>query len=241
VRLWLHLALLGLIGVASLILAPFERLAPVAFDPLALRLLATVQPAILVLLLAALGAWAAPKLGLDAPAIRAWSERRPVRPVLAAQLVPALAAGLAVGLILFGFWAFLQARPYAVPLPAFNLPLATKLLYGGLVEELLLRWGLMSFLVWCAWRLGGAPQPTRTWQLWFGLLAAAALFAAGHLPALFFIVAQPPAELVALVVGANFLAGAVFGWLYWKHGLEAAMIAHAFAHLSSTAILWLVR
>ena len=240
-RLWLHLSLLGLLGCASLLFAPLERLGPLPIDPLLVRLLSVVQPAILVLLLAALGAWAAPKVGLDAPAVRAWSERRAVGPVLSQQLVPALLGGLAIGLLLLGFWAFLQARPYTAPLLALEFPLATKLLYGGIVEELLLRWGLMSFLAWCAWRLAGAPRIAKSWQIGFGLLAAAALFAAGHLPALFFIVPQAPAELTAVVLAANFTAGAVFGWLFWKRGFEAAMIAHAFAHLSSTAILWLIR
>jgi membrane protease YdiL (CAAX protease family) len=240
-KLWLHLILLGLVGCASLMLAPLERLVPFPIDPLTVRLLSVVQPALLVLLFAALGAWAAPKVGLDAPAVRAWSERRSVGPVLAQQLLPAVVGGLAIGVVLLGFWAFLQARPYAAPLLSLEFPLATKLLYGGIVEELLLRWGLMSLLAWVAWRLAGAPKAARSWQIGFGLIAAALLFAAGHLPALFVIVPLAPAELVALVLATNFTAGAVFGWLFWKRGLEAAMIAHAFAHLSSTAMLWLVR
>jgi hypothetical protein len=31
---------------------------------------------------------------------------------------------------------------------------------------------------------------------------------------------------LAWVLGANGLVGVVFGWLYWRYGLLAAMIAH---------------
>jgi hypothetical protein len=67
---------------------------------------------------------------------------------------------------------------------AFEIPLVSKLLYGGIVEELLLRWSLMSLLVWVAWRLAGRPAPVPGWVYGIGLVASALLFAVGHLPAL---------------------------------------------------------
>ena len=36
---------------------------------------------------------------------------------------------------------------------------------------------------------------------------------------------------MAFVVVANTAFGVLFGWLFWRYGLEAAMIAHAMAHL----------
>jgi hypothetical protein len=33
------------------------------------------------------------------------------------------------------------------------------------------------------------------------------------------------------VVGANTVVGVLFGYLFWRYGLEAAIIAHAFAHV----------
>jgi hypothetical protein len=38
--------------------------------------------------------------------------------------------------------------------------------------------------------------------------------------------------VVGFVVFGNTVAGSLFGWLYWRHGLEAAMLAHAGAHLT---------
>ena len=240
-RIWFRLTLLGLAGTISLLLAPLERLAPVAMDPLAFRLLAIIQPAIFVALAAALGAWAAPKVALDAPAVRAWAEGRPIGPVLRAQLPSAAVAGIAAALVLITFWAVIVRAGLSGPLARIEMPLVTKLLYGGIVEELLLRWGVMSFLVWGAVRLARPRSSTAPpWCYWLGAVLAALLFAAGHLPTLHLLMPEPPSWLVASVFVANAVPGILFGWLYWKRGLEAAMMAHAFAHLFSVAALRLV-
>src|SRR4249919_3665205 len=90
--IWWRLSLLGLVGVASMLLAPLERFIPLQAAPILVRLLALIQPSLLVLALAALGVWAAPKVGLDAPVVRAWAERRPILAPLRRQLLAATMA-----------------------------------------------------------------------------------------------------------------------------------------------------
>ncbi len=233
-----RLVLLGLIGVASLLLLPVETLAPTPLSPLALRGLATVQPAVLVLVATGIGAWLAPRIGLDAPLIRAWTERRPWRPVMREQLPTAVIGGLSVAAILVAYAVFWDARMAGAggPLMEFEVPLVTKLLYGGIAEELMMRWGLMSLIAWLAWRLSGRAHPMPGWCYWTGAAAAALLFAAGHLPLLFLLVPSPSPLLVGAVVLGNVLPGLLFGWLFWRKGLEAAMMAHALAHLAATAV-----
>jgi len=237
IAMWWRLTLLGMIGAASLALVDFGQFGEAALDPALLRLVATLQPAVLVALCVALGLWAAPKVGLDAPTVRAWAERRPVLPALYSQLAPAALGGLAIAVMLVGFWSAVRAQDFAAPVLAFELPLVTKLLYGGIVEELLLRWGVMSLFVWIAWRAGGAARPVPAWALWSGLVTSSLLFAVGHLPALYFLLPNPPGWFVGLALIANFIPGMLFGWLYWRRGLEAAMIAHALAHLLATIAL----
>jgi membrane protease YdiL (CAAX protease family) len=236
--MWWRLSLLGLVGTATMLLAPLERIVPTDMPATTLRLLAVVQPSILVLAFAALGLWAGPRLGLDAPAIRAWAERKPVLPALRPQLLPALTAGVGIALVLILFWLVVTVMPVvAEKLAVLEMPLVTKLLYGGIVEELLLRWGLMSFFAWAVWRIAGRPAGPPAWCVWTAILFAAILFAAGHLPMLYLLVPQPPSGLILLVLAGNFLPGIVFGWLFWRRGLEAAMIAHALAHLFSVIAL----
>jgi hypothetical protein len=239
-RMWWRLALLGLPGTFSVLLLRLDQFGPPPFDPALVKALAVAQPTVLMLLAVALGLWAAPKVGFDAPAVRAWAERRPILPALAPQLAPAAWAGAALALMLVGFWSVVRAQDFAGSVATFEMPLAMKLLYGGIVEELLLRWGVMSLFVWIAWRLGGAARPVPAWTVWTGLVASSMLFAAGHLPVLYFLIPEPPLWFVGLALAANFIPGMLFGWLYWRRGLEAAMIAHALAHLLSTAALVLL-
>src|SRR3569833_803022 len=64
-RVWAMLAVLGVLGLATMLFAPLEQLLPPGGHVPKIALLA--QPALLVVGFAALGWWAAPKTGLDAP------------------------------------------------------------------------------------------------------------------------------------------------------------------------------
>lgn len=238
-KMWWRLSLLAVAGCASLALVPIEDILQIDADPTPLRIAATVQPTLLALVFAAVGVWAAPRIGLDAPVVRAWAEQRPIWPELRAQLPSAILVGLIVAGILLTYVAILRPTEVGQNLLRFAAPLATRLLYGGITEELLMRWGLMTLLVWLAWRVTGRAEPVPNWCCWLGILLAALLFALGHLPALSLLAPDPPGWLVALVLVCNFVPGLLFGWLYWRRGLEAAMAAHALAHLFAWAVLLL--
>ncbi|WP_186725489.1 CPBP family intramembrane glutamic endopeptidase [Planomicrobium sp. CPCC 101110] len=108
--------------------------------------------------------------------------------------------------------------------------------YGGITEELLLRWGVMSFLVWLLWKLFQRSRQVPSAAIfWIGILVSALLFALGHLGATA-LVAPLTAAVWARMLLLNGIAGLVFGWLYWKKGLEIAMLSHAFLHITTTAI-----
>jgi hypothetical protein len=231
--------LLGGLGVASLLLVPLERVLPIALPALVVRLVATIQPALLMVAFTALGAWLAPKIGLDAPLVRAGMENRPMKPILRDQVPAALLVGLVMAAVLVVYGAFYGSKLAtggAAPGAGLEIPLITRILYGGIVEELMLRWGVMSLFVWVAWKVSsrrGGTVPAGSY--WIGLSLSALLFAAGHLPLLFNLQASPSAELVGAVLIGNSIGGMLFGWLFWKRGLEAAVMAHALAHVFAAA------
>jgi membrane protease YdiL (CAAX protease family) len=99
-------------------------------------------------------------------------------------------------------------------------------LYGGINEEILLRLGLMSILVWLGGLIARTPDrhPAPA-VFWIANVLAAVLFGLGHLPATAVLVPLTPLVIARAIV-LNGLAGIGFGWLYWKRGLEAAMLAH---------------
>jgi membrane protease YdiL (CAAX protease family) len=69
--------------------------------------------------------------------------------------------------------------------------------------------------------------------VWLAIAVSALLFAAGHLPAATVLLGSLDAAVVAFVIGVNTAFGLLFGYLFWRHGLESAMIAHALAHAVS--------
>jgi hypothetical protein len=101
----------------------------------------------------------------------------------------------------------------------------------------MLRWGVMSLLVLALWRglARGAQNPPR-WCLLAGIALAALIFAAAHLPALALAHTPLDAAILARTLILNGVAGLLFGWLFARYDLLAAMLAHASAHLGFALI-----
>jgi membrane protease YdiL (CAAX protease family) len=95
--------------------------------------------------------------------------------------------------------------------------------YGGITEEILLRLFVMSLFVW----VGMKFTPSKYSQLIIvvSIFLAAILFGLGHLPVTAALTAITPLVIVRAVV-LNGIGGVIFGWLFWKKGLESAMLAH---------------
>ncbi|SEP03596.1 CAAX protease self-immunity [Halogranum amylolyticum] len=111
-----------------------------------------------------------------------------------------------------------------------------RFLYGGITEELLLRYGLMSALAFVGWFVTGRQSDDPgSGIMWVAIVISAVLFGIGHLPALAQSVGLTPA-LVARTILLNAIAGILFGWLYWQRSLEAAMVAHATFHVPLVAL-----
>jgi hypothetical protein len=230
---------IGLTGVASLLAMPVEYLAtrPLPVSVAMLRALLLVQPAMLTIGAGLLGAALAPKIGLDAPAIRLASERRSPLPVLVRQIGPAALVAVMIGFLLAAYGSALDASLSSLGseakarVSAMAAPVPVRVLYGGVTEEIIARWGAMTLMVWTGWRLSGRPAKPSRATFWVGNLLAALAFAVGHLPILLAVMPEPSLSLLVLVVSANVLAGTALGYLFWRHGLEASMFAHALSHI----------
>lgn len=99
-------------------------------------------------------------------------------------------------------------------------------LYGGFAEEVLLRLGLQTLLAAGIRRLTKerAVPPTGA-TMWPAILVSNIGFGAGHLPTTKAMVPLTP-TVVARALVLNSVVGVPCGYLYWKKGLEAAMIVH---------------
>jgi hypothetical protein len=192
------------------------------------------QSLVIIALAAAAGTALAPRVGLGAPFFQALVAGEPAWPALRPQLLPTL------GLSVAGTFVFLAAyygffRRHLDPETAHTvdklrnkLGIWGRVLYGGVVEEVLMRWGLMTVLVWLGTLLVGEPSAG---VIWVVILLTGVLFGLGHAPSYVAAGARPSPMFFALAVVLNLWVGAIVAWLYWHYGLEAAMIGHALFHL----------
>lgn len=246
---------IGLIGSLTLPITILPSLAKVQQTqpelitlPFALLVtLSMLQPIILLAIAVGLGCLLAPRVGLVSLLSEKMTHRMPVWPRLRRAALLATGLGLCLaGLITlldrlflpflgpeFQSLATAESNPY--------LQLMLGLLYGGITEELLLRWGLMSLFVWIGCRLARQPakgcQPP-PWMVWSAIGLAAFLFGAGHLPALAAVVTLT-APVILRTILLNAIGGFVFGWLFWRKNLETAMLAHAMTHVGFFILGWI--
>ena len=241
---WRLGALLWLLGMPGVVAVVWALVPPMAANqallplPLwAMVLLSGLQTAVLLALAVMAGVWLAPRVGLRAPAAASWVAGTPIAPALRAQVMPGALGGVAGAAWL---WALSLMAPAALQPsdPGSAVPLVVKLLYGGITEELLVRWGVMTLVLWAGWRVlqRGQGRPANA-LVAAAVLSSAMLFALGHLPAAQAMAGELTAPVVAFVLVGNAVFGLVAGWLFARHGLEAAIIAHMLAHLLSHPLL----
>ena len=236
-----HLKLALLLGIAgslaTLALSPYlVALMPLKFaaSPVPLWILLpaqALQAGVLCWLLGWLGLLLGARHGLDAPWLRAWVYRLPRDPARRAHwwlaaLLGALAALLVIGIQRVGSPWHTVGSGAALGV-AWRGALAS--FYGGIVEETECRLLLVSLFVWLlAWC---HRRQARSWMFVVAIALAALLFGAGHLPTAFAIGMAHAALPIARIVLLNALVGLVTGTLFWKYGLEHAMLAHFSADL----------
>ncbi len=236
-------ATFGLIAIVPYSLALQANTLQTAKLPMPLPFLVAVQLAPQVLLFAliiAAGLFFAGRIGLGLPIL----ERRlrgeavgdQVRSILPISiLLGILASLLIIGLDVFVFQPALRGGPAVALTTRAATPAPWKGLlasfYGGIDEELLLRLFVMTLLAWLGHFISKTADGKPTLAvLWTANVLAAILFGLSHLPATA-LLAPLTALVVVRAIVLNGLGGIIFGYLYFKRGLESAILAHFTADL----------
>ena len=117
-----------------------------------------------------------------------------------------------------------------------------SVLYGGIIEEVMLRLFFMSLIALIVWKIffrSYTKETIPTQVFVIANVAAALLFAVEHLPATVALFGR----LTPLILFRCFLLnggfGLIFGWLYRKHGIVYAMLSHALFHIVCKGILFI--
>ena len=211
--------------------------------------LQVIQNTVMFAVVILVGLFAANRVGLGLPVLEARLRGEAVGQKIKAFLLPSILLGI-VGsalVILLDALVFnpllmaeLGEKAAALNQEALQ-PAAWKGLlasfYGGIDEEILLRLGLMSVLVWLGRFVSKTEEGHPTLAvLWSANILAAILFGLGHLPATAAIFPITPLVIVR-AIALNGLIGIACGYLYFKHGLESAMLSHFTADIVLHVIL----
>lgn len=191
-----------------------------------------IQNALIFAIAIFIGLKLAKKVGLGLPILEGWLEGREIKNDLKSILGISIGLGLLAGALIVGLDYLFSlmgvtisvAQASSINPPAWQGFLAS--FYGGINEEIMLRLFLMTLIVWLFYKIKQTKdgKPTKI-SMWLAIILAAVIFGAGHLPALMSITTITPL-LIIRTVALNALGGIIFGWLYWKKGLESAMISH---------------
>jgi hypothetical protein len=183
---------------------------------------------------AAVGTLLAPRAGLSAPFFAALAEGSWSWTAVSAQLWPALWLGSGGALVFVAaYYGFFRPRLDPQTLQSSEalrneMGMAARLFYGGVFEEVLTRWGLMTLFVWLGVKLAGEPTAV---VVWIAIVVTGLIFGLLHLPSYIMGGSRATPLFIAYSLTMNLWASLIFGWLFWQHGLLAAIIAHMLFHL----------
>ena len=220
---FIYTSVLGIVGVLSLV--PFViKIIPskvlLKYSISTITILSLLQPVVLVCVCAAIGTTLTKRIGFKTIFDKISSTKNSLWLILRSQFVYGVPIGISGAII-----AYLIAPDYIAYLN--SVPQVSRI-FGGIYEEIVIRWGIMTLIVWTLWRLGqkGVGVPKKS-LIWSGIILSQILFASGHTFILIRFGITNPIWSIATIFIVTFL----WGWLFWKRGIESAIVAHMSFHI----------
>lgn len=166
----------------------------------------------------------AKKIGMGAPFLEDFLDGKQIDTnCLMRFLNIGVACGILVGVAIFVLDLIFFYQIAALMASKFKPALWQRALacfYGGICEEILMRLFLTTTLAWIFFKIKKTDL-----SVWLAIIVATLAFGLGHLPMTATLIALSPLVILRALI-LNGIAGIAFGWLYWKKGLEVAMVAH---------------
>ncbi|WP_429841610.1 CPBP family glutamic-type intramembrane protease [Brevibacillus sp. FIR094] len=195
----------------------------------------SIQSCVFLALATAIGLWLMPSTGLRLSILDHWVSGAKLPFSFWTFWAVSISSGVAVGLLVK--WVdryFFQ--PHMTTIMG-KEPISSRFFgflssfYGGVCEEVLMRLGVMTVVVFLAQKMGWMGI-----SYWLGICVAAIVFAASHLPTNYMTYGKGNVVTIWTLL-LNGILGILFGFLYWRYGLEAAIISHFSADIVLHVIL----
>jgi len=187
------------------------------------------------------GLFFAKKFNFKLPLIQAVLEKKDYRETLKSILGTSIFSGIIVAIAIYVLDMLFTMQGVVISTHQNYAPIWQKLLasvYGGVAEEILMRLFFMMLFVWVSVKLFKQIEPSKI-NIMISIFLAAIIFGLGHLPITASITTITPIVVTRAIV-LNGIGGVGFGWLFWKKGLESAIIAHFTADIFLLTLLPLI-
>ncbi|STX52660.1 Uncharacterised protein [Legionella busanensis] len=192
----------------------------------------TVQTLIMVLLMSAAGSILSLVTGLGDPILNGLLQGQSILGLI--DIIPVLIA-TTLGLIFFLFLYYGVASKLldTTTLTVMRTLRATFgidgcLLYGGVVEEILVRWGLINVITFFAFLYTGDKQPL---LIWLAILISGLVVTIGHLPAFIAAGCLTTQRFIYVMLLLHMTQAIIFGWIFWHYGILSVIFAHMLFYL----------
>lgn len=224
----LGLSMLSIVCVFPYVLSLQGELLQSIGQPIPVLFLAQfVQSLLLFSISIFLGLLLTKKIGFHLPLLESIGEKKDSIAIVKDMLGKSIGLGVFTAVLIYVLDIVFSLQGADITTHASYAPIWQKLLaavYGGVAEEVLMRLFLMSFFIWIGVKVFKQKEPSKT-VIIVAIFLAAIIFGLGHLPITASITAITPLVVLRAIV-LNGVGGIIFGWLFWKKGLESAIIAH---------------
>ncbi|WP_434509912.1 CPBP family intramembrane glutamic endopeptidase [Desulfitobacterium sp. AusDCA] len=228
----LFFLLIAVCTVTGVMVLPFTfALAPLPDNaPMQIIIPAQIaQTLVLSALASFFGLLLARRIGFGAPILEGITggekQKGYLKSILGSSVLWGILGGVLVVLLCIPFWNIsVELMKAEMAVPVWKSALA--IFYGGTAEEILFRLFLMTLLVWITSKIKKTKDggPTKI-GVWLAIIITGVIFGLGHLGITNALTAITGGVILRAVL-LNSSLSIIYGWLYWKKGLESAMIAH---------------
>ena len=233
-KLWFLVFFLGFLWILSILAVDFhlEKIIPAEklawFEKWQMSLLLMINPTILLTIATTVWVILYNKMGLKLSIFEKILGKNEPKTSGEKSIFIGIWAGIFAGFFIY-FFGILMAPHLPEALFANNeMPIISRIFYWWILEEILIRFGLMTFLVWIFYKIF---KKKNIWIYGSAIIISSIIFGVGHLPVMKLLVWDLTTIIIFYTIFGNFIPGLIFGYLYYKNGLEVAMIAHIGTHI----------
>lgn len=108
-----------------------------------------------------------------------------------------------------------------------SIGILSRLFYGGILEEVMFRWGLLSLFIWLFQLMNISDSVSKL----FAISVSSILFAIVHLPSIKLVASNPKPSMYVYTIVGNIWVGLFAGIAFIQGSLLAAIIVHVLFHL----------